>query len=144
MATHWTTIQRVTALAALLLAGCAAEWEERAATDEGLRQPGPIAETHAIVEGSRDPLIVREGALLRVRCLAFDAEGLVASSFGLVPTLRSGVGLAKVRREGWLEIYETGRVEVACDAPHATVRTTLLMIEPRLEQPRALAVAPAL
>jgi len=144
MATHWTTIQRVTALAALLLAGCAAEWEERAATDEGLRQPGPIAETHAIVEGSRDPLIVREGALLRVRCLAFVAEGLGAPSFGLVPTLRSGVGLAKVRREGWLEIYETGRVEVACDAPHATVRTTLLMIEPRLEQPRALAVAPAL
>ncbi len=142
MATHWTTIQRVTALAALLLAGCAAEWEERAATAEGLRQPGPIAETHAIVDGSRDPLIVREGALLRVRCLAFDAEGLVASSFGLVPTLRSGVGLAKVRREGWLEIYQAGRVEVACDAPHATVLSTLLMIEPAPQQSPSVALAP--
>ena len=142
MATHWTTIQRVTALAALLLAGCAAEWEERAATAEGLRVPGPIAETHAIVEGSRDPLIVREGALLRVRCLAFDAEGLVASSLGLVPTLRSGVGLAKVRREGWLEIYQAGRVEVACDAPHATVLSTLLMIEPAPQQSPSVALAP--
>ena len=142
MATHWTTIQRVTALAALLLAGCAAEWEERAATAEGLRLPGPIAETHAIVEGSRDPLIVREGALLRVRCLAFDAEGLVASSFGLVPTLRSGVGLAKVRREGWLEIYQAGRVEVAWDAPHATVLSTLLMIEPAPQQSPSVALAP--
>ena len=142
MATHWTTIQRVTALAALLLAGCAAEWEERAATAEGLRVPGPIAETHAIVDGSRDPLLVREGALLRVRCLAFDAEGLVASSFGLVPTLRSGVGLAKVRREGWLEIYQAGRVEVACDAPHATVLSTLLMIEPAPQQSPSVALAP--
>ncbi len=144
MATRRTKFLRLTALVALLLAGCAAEWEERATTAEGLRLPGPIAETHAIVDGSRDPLIVREGALLRVHCLAFDADGLVAPSLGLVPTLHSGIGLAKVRREGWLEIYETGRVEVACDAPHATVRTTLLMIEPRLEQPRAVAVAPAL
>jgi hypothetical protein len=130
------------ALGALLLAGCAAEWEERAATDEGLRQPGPIAETHAIVEGSRDPLVVREGALLRIRCLAFDDEGLVASSQGLVATLRSGIGLARVRPEGWLEIYQAGRVEVACDAPNATVRSTLLMVEPRVEQTPAAALAP--
>jgi hypothetical protein len=137
-----TKFQRGTALLALLLAGCAAEWEERAATDEGLRQPGPIAETHAIVEGSRDPLVVREGALLRIRCLAFDDEGLVASSQGLVATLRSGIGLARVRPEGWLEIYQAGRVEVACDAPNATVRSTLLMVEPRVEQTPAAALAP--
>jgi hypothetical protein len=137
-----TKFQRGTALLALLLAGCAAEWEERAATDEGLRQPGPIAETHAIVDGSRDPLVVREGALLRIRCLAFDDEGLVASSQGLVATLRSGIGLARVRPEGWLEIYQAGRVEVACDAPNATVRSTLLMVEPRVEQTPAAALAP--
>jgi len=142
MVTRHTKFQKMTALAALLLAGCAAEWEERPAMDEGLRQPGPIAETHAIVEGSRDPLIVREGALLRVRCLAFDAEGLVASSFGLVPTLRSGIGLARVRPEGWLEIYQTGRVEVACDAPNATVLSTLLMIEPPARKSPSVALAP--
>jgi hypothetical protein len=142
MVTRHTKFQKMTALAALLLAGCAAEWEERAATDEGLRKPGPIAETHAIVDGSRDPLIVREGALLRVHCLAFDDEGLVAPSLGLVPTLLSGIGLARVRPEGWLEIYQSGRVEVACEAPHATVRSTLLMVEPRLEQPRTVALAP--
>jgi hypothetical protein len=137
-----TTIQRVTALAALLLAGCAAEWEERSGEDDGLRLPGPIAETHAIVEGSRDPLVVREGALLRIRCLAFDDEGLVASSFGLVPTLRSGIGLARVRPEGWLEIYQTGRVEVACDTPNATVLSTLLMIEPPNRKSPSVALAP--
>lgn len=142
MVTRHTKFQKMIALAALLLAGCAAEWEERAATDEGLRKPGPIAETHAIVDGSRDPIIVREGALLRVHCLAFDDEGLVAPSLGLVPTLLSGIGLARVRPEGWLEIYQTGRVEVACEAPHATVRSTLLMVEPRLEQPRTVALAP--
>lgn len=137
-----TKFQRGTALLALLLAGCAAEWEERTTTAEGLRLPGPIAETHAIVDGSRDPLIVREGASLRVRCLAFDADGLVASSLGLVPTLHSGIGLAKVRREGWLEIYQAGRVEVACDAPNATVRTTLLMVEPRVAPTPTAALAP--
>ena len=142
MATHGTTIQRVSAMSALLLAGCAAEWEERSGDTGGLRLPGPIAETHAIVDGSRDPLIVREGALLRVRCLAFDDEGLVASSRGLVATLRSGVGLAKVRREGWIEIYQAGRVEVACDAPNATVRSTLLMVEPRVAPTPTAALAP--
>jgi hypothetical protein len=143
MMTRHTKFQKMTALAALLLAGCAAEWEERAATEEGLRKPGPIAETHAIVDGSRDPLIVREGALLRVHCLAFDAEGLVASSQGLVPTLRSGIGLARVRPEGWLEIYQTGRVEVACDAPNATVLSTLLMIEPPARKSPSVALAPS-
>jgi hypothetical protein len=142
MAIDTTKFHKSAALAALLLAGCAAEWEERPAMDEGLRRLGPIAETHAIVEGSRDPLIVREGALLRVRCLAFDAEGLVASSFGLVPTLRSGIGLAKVRREGWLEVYQSGRVEVACDAPNATVLSTLLMIEPPARKSPSVALAP--
>jgi hypothetical protein len=142
MVTRHTKFQKMTALAALLLAGCAAEWEERAATDEGLRKPGPIAETHAIVDGSRDPLIVREGALLRVHCLAFDDEGLVAPSLGLVPTLLSGIGLAKVRREGWLEIYQSGRVEVACDAPNATVLSTLLMIEPPARKSPSVALAP--
>jgi hypothetical protein len=137
-----TKFQRGTALLALLLAGCAAEWEERSGEDDGLRLPGPIAETHAIVDGSRDPLVVREGALLRIRCLAFDDEGLVASSQGLVATLRSGIGLARVRPEGWLEIYQAGRVEVACDAPNATVRSTLLMVEPRVEQTPAAALAP--
>jgi hypothetical protein len=137
-----TKFQRGSALLALLLAGCAAEWEERSGEDDGLRQPGPIAETHAIVDGSRDPLVVREGALLRIRCLAFDDEGLVASSQGLVATLRSGIGLARVRPEGWLEIYQAGRVEVACDAPNATVRSTLLMVEPRVEQTPAAALAP--
>jgi hypothetical protein len=137
-----TKFQRGSALLALLLAGCAAEWEERSGEDDGLRLPGPIAETHAIVEGSRDPLVVREGALLRIRCLAFDDEGLVASSQGLVATLRSGIGLARVRPEGWLEIYQAGRVEVACDAPNATVRSTLLMVEPRVEQTPAAALAP--
>ena len=143
MMTRHTKFQKMTALAALLLAGCAAEWEERAATEEGLRKPGPIAETHAIVDGSRDPLIVREGALLRVHCLAFDDEGLVASSQGLVPTLRSGIGLARVRPEGWLEIYQTGRVEVACDAPNATVLSTLLMIEPPARKSPSVALAPS-
>lgn len=142
MAPQRMSFQRGTALLALLLAGCAAEWEERSEEADGLRLPGPIAETHAIVDGSRDPLIVREGALLRVRCLAFDDDGLVASSRGLVATLRSGVGLAKVRREGWLEIYQAGRVEVACDAPHATVRSTLLMVEPRVEPTPTAALAP--
>jgi hypothetical protein len=52
------------------------------------------------------------------------------------------VGLAKVRREGWLEIYQAGRVEVACDAPHATVRSTLLMIEPRVAPTPTAALAP--
>jgi hypothetical protein len=137
-----TKFQRGSALLALLLAGCAAEWEERSGEDDGLRLPGPIAETHAIVDGSRDPLVVREGALLRIRCLAFDDEGLVASSQGLVATLRSGIGLARVRPEGWLEIYQAGRVEVACDAPNATVRSTLLMVEPRVEQTPAAALAP--
>ena len=137
-----TKFQRGTALLALLLAGCAAEWEERSGEDDGLRLPGPIAETHAIVDGSRDPLVVREGALLRIRCLAFDDEGLVASSQGLVATLRSGIGLARVRPEGWLEIYQAGRVEVACDAPNATVRSTLLMVEPHVEQTPAAALAP--
>ena len=142
MVPQTTKFQRGTALLALLLAGCAAEWEERSGDTGGLRLPGPIAETHAIVDGSRDPLVVREGALLRVRCLAFDDEGLVASSLGLVPTLRSGVGLAKVRREGWLEIYQAGRVEVACNAPNATVRSTLLMVEPRVAPTPTASLAP--
>lgn len=142
MAPHRMMFQRGTALLVLLLGGCAAEWEERSGEADGLLLPGPVAETHAIVDGSRDPLVVREGALLRVRCLAFDAHGLVASTLGLVPTLRSGVGLAKVRREGWLEIYQTGRLEVACDAPHATVRATLLMVEPRVEPMPTAALAP--
>jgi hypothetical protein len=59
-----------------------------------------------------------------------------------VATLRSGIGLARVRPEGWLEIYQAGRVEVACDAPNATVRSTLLMVEPRVEQTPAAALAP--
>lgn len=115
---------------ASLLAACAEEVEERAIAETTLREPGPAVETHAVVEGSRDPLVARVGALLRVRCLAFDAEGLVTSSIGLVPTLRAGIGLAKVRREGWLELYEAGRLEVICDHPSATVQRTVVMVEP--------------
>lgn len=93
-------------------------------------RPGPVDETHAVVEGSRDPLVARVGALLQVRCLAFDRNGFVTSSLGLRPTLRSGIGLARVRSDGWLELFEPGRIEVVCDYPHATVRQTVVMVEP--------------
>lgn len=117
-----------------LLAGCAAD-DEQVREDGALRRPGPVAETHAIIEGSRDPIMARSGALLSLRCLAFDDEGFVTSSMGLRPTLRSGIGLAKVRAEGWLELLAAGRLEVACDHPDAVVRTTVVMIDPlTLEQ----------
>ena len=122
-----------------LWAGCAAD-ETQVRDEDSLGLPGPVAETHAIVEGSRDPLVAREGALLSVRCLAFDAAGLVTSSIGLRPTLRSGIGHAKVRTEGWLELLEAGRIELACEHPDAVVRTTVVMIDPLpLEQ---AAIAP--
>lgn len=122
------------------LTGCLLE-DERTDAGRQLRRPGLVAETHAIVEGSRDPLVAREGALLSVRCLAFDAEGLVTSSMGLRPTLRSGIGLARIRTEGWLELLAEGRLEVACDHPDAVVRTTVVMIDPLQLQQVALSPA---
>lgn len=93
------------------------------------REPPAVAvETHAIVDGSRDPLVVPVGRLLRVRCVAFDRDGFVAPSGGMLPLLRSGVGLARLRREGWLETLAPGRLEIVCEAPGAAVRPTVVMV----------------
>lgn len=85
-------------------------------------------ETHAVVDGSRDPLVAPVGRLLRVRCVAFDRDGFVAPSAGMEPVLHSGIGHGRLRREGWLELLAPGRLEIACEAPGAIERLTTVMV----------------
>lgn len=98
-----------------------------ACVDDEMARHGAV-ETHAVVDGSRDPLVAPVGRLLRVRCVAFDRDGFVAPSAGMEPTLHSGIGLGRLRREGWLELLAPGRLEVACEASGAVARTTTVMV----------------